>query len=78
MKFIYVADLFFFKRGILLSLLANIWGLVTFASVIWVIYDVLTQNRSMNDIMKIMWIVVALIFGILGAIFYYFIGKRRF
>ena len=41
-----------------MSLLANLWGLITLASFIWVVYDVLTKNRSMNDIMKIMWIVV--------------------
>ena len=61
-----------------MSLLANLWGLITLASFIWVVYDVLTKNRSMNDIMKIMWIVVALIFGILGAICYYFIGRKRY
>lgn len=60
-----------------MSLLTNIWGLIALVSFIWVLYDVLTRNKGLNDMMKIMWIVVALIFGVLGAILYYFIGRRR-
>lgn len=54
-----------------------LWGLIALASVIWVIYDVLTQNQRLSTIMKIVWILVALIFGILGAIVYYFIGRSK-
>lgn len=60
-----------------MSLIANIWGLIVLASVIWVIYDVITQNRGLSDIKKIIWIVVALIFGILGAVLYYFLGRKK-
>ena len=60
-----------------MSLITNIWGLIALASVIWVIYDVLTRNRSLSDIMKIIWILIALIFGILGAVLYYFIGRKK-
>lgn len=60
-----------------MSLVANIWGLIALASVIWVIYDVMTQNKGLSDIKKIIWIVVALIFGILGAVLYYFLGRRK-
>jgi len=35
-----------------LSLVTNIWGLIALASVIWVIYDVLTRNRSLSDIVN--------------------------
>lgn len=60
-----------------MSMLANIWGLIALASVIWVIYDVLTQNKGLDTIKKVLWILVALIFGILGAIAYYFLGKNK-
>lgn len=60
-----------------MSLIANIWGLIALASVIWVIYDVMTQNKGLSDIKKIIWIVVALIFGILGAVLYYFLGRKK-
>ena len=60
-----------------MSMLANIWGLIALASVIWVIYDVLTQNKGLDTIKKVLWILVALIFGILGAVAYYFLGKNK-
>ncbi|MGB9929544.1 MAG: PLDc N-terminal domain-containing protein [Methanosarcina sp.] len=61
-----------------MSLLATFWEISLMASVIWVIYDTLTRNKSLTDIMKIMWIVVTLIFGVMGAVFYYLIGRSRY
>lgn len=58
-------------------ILLDIWGLLSVISFIWVVYDALTQNRSLNDMMKIMWIVIALIFGTLGAVLYFFIGRKK-
>ncbi|MDW7731330.1 MAG: PLDc N-terminal domain-containing protein [Methanolobus sp.] len=52
-------------------------GLLVLISVIWVIYDVLTQNKGLSIVMKIVWIFVALIFGILGAIVYYLIRRKK-
>jgi ABC-type long-subunit fatty acid transport system fused permease/ATPase subunit len=57
-------------------MMESIWGLIVLLSVIWVIYDVLTQNRGLSGVMKAVWIIAALIFGIFGAIAYYFIGKK--
>ncbi|WP_462272547.1 PLDc N-terminal domain-containing protein [Methanohalophilus sp.] len=57
--------------------LEEIWGIVTLLATIWVIYDVLTNNRRLSTMMKIIWVVAALLFGVLGAIAYYFIGKKR-
>ena len=59
-----------------MSMLANIWGLIALASVIWVIYDVMTQNKGLDTVKKVLWILVALIFGILGAIAYYLLGRK--
>ncbi|WP_406662468.1 PLDc N-terminal domain-containing protein [Methanolobus sp. ZRKC3] len=59
-----------------MSMLANIWGLIALASVIWVIYDVLTQNQRLGTIKKVIWILIAIIFGIFGAIAYYLFGKK--
>ncbi|WP_445476019.1 PLDc N-terminal domain-containing protein [Methanococcoides methylutens] len=57
-------------------MLEAIWGLLVLLSVIWVIYDVVTQNKRLSGVMKVVWILVALIFGILGAVVYYFIGRK--
>ncbi|MFA0821381.1 MAG: PLDc N-terminal domain-containing protein [Methanomethylovorans sp.] len=57
-------------------MIETIWGLIVLISVIWVLYDVLTQNKGLSTVMKIVWILAALIFGILGAIAYYFLGKK--
>ena len=59
-----------------MSMLTTIWGLIALASVIWVIYDVLTQNQGLTPVKKVLWILVALLFGILGAAAYYFLEKR--
>ncbi|MEZ5335203.1 MAG: PLD nuclease N-terminal domain-containing protein [Methanolobus sp.] len=45
-------------------------------SVIWVVYDVITQNKRLNSTQKFLWIVIAIIFNILGAVAYYFLGKK--
>ncbi|AGB50520.1 hypothetical protein Metho_2369 [Methanomethylovorans hollandica DSM 15978] len=58
-------------------MIETIWGFIVLISVIWVLYDVLTQNKSLSTLMKIVWILAALIFGILGAIAYYFLGRKR-
>ena len=60
-----------------MELISTIWGLLSLASVIWVIYDVLTQNKGLTGVMKAVWIIVALLFGIVGAVIYYFIGKKK-
>lgn len=57
-------------------MLEAIWGLIVLASVIWVIYDVVTQNRRLSGGMKVVWILAALLFGILGAAAYYFLGRK--
>jgi len=59
-----------------MSLLTTIWGLIALASVFWVIYDALTQNPRLSNVMKAVWIIVALLFGMLGAIAYYFLGRK--
>ncbi|WP_292468241.1 PLDc N-terminal domain-containing protein [Methanolobus sp.] len=59
-----------------MSLLYNLWGLLTLVSFIWVIYDIMTRNKGLEPIKKVLWIVVAFIFGILGAVAYYFLGRK--
>jgi len=49
-------------------------GLITLLCAIWVIYDVLVNNKGLSTGMKVLWIVLALVIPILPAIVYYFMG----
>jgi cytochrome c biogenesis factor len=55
-------------------LLALLWGILVLVSVIWVIVDV--TKRNVSTATKVLWIIVALLLGIIGAIIYYFVGRK--
>lgn len=50
----------------------NILYIVGLVALIWVIYDVLMNQKSMSTGEKVLWIILALLFSILTAIVYYF------
>lgn len=52
------------------------WGLIGLIATIWVIYDVLTAQKKMPDIEKLIWVLVAFFLGIIGAVIYYLIVKK--
>jgi prolipoprotein diacylglyceryltransferase len=43
---------------------------------IWVIYDVLADNKKLSDGIKVLWIILAILFSIITAIIYYFVYKK--
>jgi len=45
-------------------------------ALVWVIYDVLTKQKKMSNLEKILWIVLAFLSTILGALVYYLLVKR--
>mgnify|MGYP004008368493 CR=1 FL=1 len=49
-------------------------GIISF---VWVIYDLFTQQKRMNNVHKVLWAVGAFAFSILTAIVYYFVVKRK-
>ena len=55
---------------------SGILGIVAVLAAIWVIYDVIVNNKKLSDGMKVLWIVCALLFSIITAIVYYFIGRN--
>jgi len=61
---------FLWAGAFLLSLL----GIV---AVVWVIYDVLTNQKAMPDTERVIWILVALFLTLIGALLYYLIVKRE-
>ena len=54
----------------------TIMGIVAVLAAIWVICDVLVNNKRLSSGMKVLWIVLALFFSILTAAAYYFIGRN--
>ncbi len=51
-------------------------GIVALVAAIWVIYDVLANNKKLSGGMKVLWIVLALFFSIITAIVYYLVSKN--
>jgi len=45
-------------------------------ALVWVIYDVFTKQKKMPELEKVLWIVLAFLFTILGALVYYLVIKR--
>lgn len=55
----------------------GILGLIALICAIWVIYDVLVNNKRLSDGMKILWIVCAIVFSIITAVIYYLVGRNN-
>jgi prolipoprotein diacylglyceryltransferase len=54
-----------------------ILGIIAIIAAVWVIYDVLANNKRLSDGMKVFWIVLAIIFSIITAIIYYLVGRNQ-
>ena len=55
----------------------TILGVLAVLAAVWVIYDVITNNKRLSDGMKVLWIIFAVLFSIITAIVYYFIGRNE-
>jgi uncharacterized BrkB/YihY/UPF0761 family membrane protein len=53
----------------------TIIGVIALICAIWVIYDVLVNNKRLTDGMKILWVILAVFFSIITAIIYYLVGR---
>lgn len=43
---------------------------------VWVIYDVLANNKKLSTTAKVLWIIAAVLFSVITAIVYYFVAKK--
>lgn len=59
-----------------MALFGNLVGIIALICAVWVIYDVWTQNRKATTEIKVVWTVAAVLFSILTAIVYYFVGRK--
>ena len=53
-----------------------IW-IIALVCAVWVIYDILTKQKSMDSTKKLIWIICAVFFSIITAIVYYLIVKKK-
>lgn len=51
--------------------------IVGLLATIWVIYDVAKNQKDMRTSKKVLWILVAFLFGVIGGIAYYLVVKRK-
>ena len=54
-----------------------IFAVIAIICAVWVIYDVIVNNRGLSDGMKLLWVVCAVLFSIVTAIIYYLIGRNN-
>ncbi|ESP62661.1 hypothetical protein SMITH_244 [Smithella sp. ME-1] len=57
--------------------MGKLLGIVALFCAIWVIYDVLANNKGLSTGMKIVWIICALLFSIITAIVYFLVEKKK-
>lgn len=57
--------------------MSGIYIILGFAAFIWIVYDILTNERSMSNESKIIWIVCGAVFNVITAIAYYAIVKKK-
>ena len=53
----------------------SIIGIIAVLLAIWVIYDVLENNKRLSKGLTVLWIVLAILFSIITAIVYYVVYK---
>ncbi len=50
--------------------------IIAIIAMIWVIYEVWFVNKKKSVVEKVIWTIFAIVFSIITAILYYFIGKK--
>jgi len=60
-----------------MAVLEGIIGVVALVCAIWVIYDVVVKNKGLKTTTKVIWIVCAVLFSIITAVVYFFVGRKK-
>ena len=55
----------------------SLGGMIHFAAMVWVLYEVWIVKKEMEDGKKILWSIAAMFFSIITAILYYVIEKKN-
>ena len=56
--------------------LGTIIGIIAIICAIWVIYDIIVNNKRLSDGMKVLWVICAVLFSIITAVIYYLVGRN--
>ena len=56
--------------------LGGVIGVIAVLAAVWVIYDIIVNNKRLSDGMKVLWIACAVLFSIITAIVYYLVGRN--
>ena len=51
--------------------------IIAIVCAVWVIYDVVSNQKKMSGGNKALWVIFALFFSVITAIVYYFVVKRK-
>ncbi|MFT4261504.1 MAG: PLDc N-terminal domain-containing protein [Candidatus Woesearchaeota archaeon] len=57
-------------------MLNTILWILGIVCMVWVIYDVLANNKKLSTTAKVLWIIAAVLFSVITAIVYYFVAKK--
>ena len=60
-----------------MAVFGTLIGIIALVCAIWVIYDVLVNNKGLSTGTIVIWIVCAVLFSIITAIVYYFVNKKN-
>ena len=55
----------------------SLLGILGILAFVWIIYDIFTNQKSMDNGKKALWIILGLFFSIITAIIYYFVVKKK-
>lgn len=55
----------------------TIFGIIGVVAIVLVIYDVIVNNKRLSHGMNLLWVILTLLFSIIIALVYYFIGRDR-
>ena len=61
----------------MVQIFGGIVGIIALICLIWVIYDVLVNNKNLSTGLKVLWIILAIIFNIITAIIYFLLYKTN-
>ena len=57
--------------------LNGLLGLISLVCAVWVIYDIVVNQKKMDTLHKVIWIVAAIVFSVITAIIYYLVVKKK-